>query len=368
MKKKIAFITLSFEGGGAEKILTRLLINLHSEMKIVVITFYHKGRYLDDILALPGLEYHCIHAENGNTISFAIRIHKIISQTRPDKILSFLYYPNIVTYLSLIGLKTPFIPSERSNHRLYLTNSFKHRVWKWLLKKVYIKAASIITISYESKTAIETDFNIPKHKISVIYNGLSFPLLDKLKTESITDFIFEKNIHYLVAVGSFSTAKNYPMLIESFLLLHKKHNDTRLLILGKGDSEREILQVIERYNLGEAVHLLGYRTNPYKYLSHASCYVLSSKWEGFPNALLEAMYINGHVISTRCPTGPSEIITHKEDGMLCETNNSSGFADAMEKMCFDEDFRVLVFENSRKKIAKFDEKIMVGKYKELLGK
>ena len=71
---------------------------------------------------------------------------------------------------------------------------------------------------------------------------------------------------------------------------------------------------------------MGYRNNPYKYLKYASCYVLSSSREGFPNALLEAMYINGHVVSTNCPTGPSEIILNNEDGLLCEMNNPEELA------------------------------------------
>jgi glycosyltransferase involved in cell wall biosynthesis len=101
-------------------------------------------------------------------------------------------------------------------------------------------------------------------------------------------------------------------------------------------------------------------------LKYASCYVLSSSWEGFPNSLLEAMYVNGHVVSTNCQTGPAEIISNNEDGILCEPDNPEELAAAMERMCFDEDFRIKVFDNSRKKIAKFDEKIMVQEYRKLL--
>ena len=365
MKRKIVFITLSLDGGGAEKILSRLVVNLHNEFDIVLVTFYRKGRYLEELLSLPGLEYHCLDAEHGNTLSFALRLRKIIKKASPDKILSFLYYPNIVTYLAQSGFNTPLVFSERSNHRLYLANSFKHKIWKWLLQRAYIKATSIITVSDGSRSAIASDFRVSDKKIHTIFNGLNFPLLDKLRNEQVTDFKTD-NLCYILAVGSINKAKNYPLLIESFSILHSRHERTRLIILGKGELEDEINELITQLNLHEAIYMAGYCDNPYKYMKFASCYVLSSSWEGFPNSLLEAMYINGHVVSTNCPTGPSEIISHNEDGLLCEMNNREELASAMEKMCFDENFRKYVFENSRRKIAKFDERIMVQEYRHLL--
>lgn len=367
-KIKLLIIILHLEGGGAEKILSRLILNLYNEFDIVLVTFYRKGRYLEELLSLPGIEYHCLNAESGNTLSFAIRLRRIIKKASPDKVLSFLYYPNIVAYLSLTGFSIPLILSERSNHRLYLKTSIKHRVWKWLLGNAYRKAETIITVSDESKAAIVYDFRIQGEKICTIYNGLSFPYLDRLMDEPVTDFDFIKDISYIIAVGSINKAKNYPLLIESFSILHSKHEDTRLVILGKGEMENEINELITRLNLHEVIYLGGYCANPYKYLKHASCYVLSSSWEGFPNSLLEAMYVNGHVVSTNCPTGPSEIISHNEDGLLCELNNPEELANAMEKMCYDNDFRKYVFNNSRRKIAKFDEKIMISKYRKIFIK
>jgi glycosyltransferase involved in cell wall biosynthesis len=368
MKKKIVFITLSLEGGGAEKILSRLILNLYNEYNIVLVTFYHKGRYLEELLAIQGLEYHCINAERGNTLSFAIRLRRIIKKVSPCKVISFLYYPNIVTYLSLIGLDTPYILSERSNHRFYLTNTFKHSIWKWLLNKAYRNSASIITVSDESKAAIISDFHVPGEKIQTIHNGLSYSLLDQMKDEPVKDYDFKEETRHIIAVGSINRAKNYPLLLKSFSNLHLKHKNTRLIILGKGEMEGEINELIEELNLHDVVHLAGYRANPYKYLKYASCYVLSSSWEGFPNSLLEAMYVNGYVVSTNCPTGPSEIISHNVDGLLCEVNNSGELTKAMEKICFDENFRKIVFDNSRRKIAKFDEKIMIDKYRQIFNK
>lgn len=368
MKNKIVFITLSLEGGGAEKVLTQIIHNLYNDFDIVLITFYNRGRYLPEILANPCVVYQCINAETGNTLSFATRIRRIIKRENPSKVISFLYYPNIVTYLSLLFSDIPFIVSERSNHRLYLTNSFKHKIWKFLLKRAYARASSVVSVSAGLAKSIATDFKLPTDKIVTIYNGLSFPHLNKMKDEAVTEFRFRNNISYILAVGSLNKAKNYELLITSFDILRRRNNMVELLILGKGEMEKEVRNQIGSLDLDDVIHLPGYCQNPYKFMAAARCYVLSSRWEGFPNSLLEAMYINGHVVSTDCPTGPSEIITNGEDGILCEPGNPDDLALALEKMCFDDDFRSKVYENSRKTILKFDENIMVSRYKELFLK
>ena len=366
-KKNIVIITLSFDGGGAEKILLSIIKNLANEFNFTVITFYDKGIYLDEIKTIPHIKYHCIHAENGNTIIFAWRIHKIIKSLNPYRVLSFLYYPNIVTYLSLLGLRINHIPSERSNHQKYLSKSFKHRVWKWLLRCTYNNAFKIVSVSEANRKLIQGDFNITNNKLVTIFNGISFQKLDKLKTESIEDFIFTHDKKYIISVGNLYPVKNYPLLIESFNLVHEKFPNTQLLIIGKGDQLNELKDLTKKKKLSDSIFFLGFKKNPHAYVFKASCYVLSSYYEGFPNSLIEAMYVNGHVISTNCPTGPSEIITNMEDGILCPVNDSQLLAKAMEKLCYDENFREMVYLNSRKKILQFDEKRMILNYLNLMN-
>jgi GalNAc-alpha-(1->4)-GalNAc-alpha-(1->3)-diNAcBac-PP-undecaprenol alpha-1,4-N-acetyl-D-galactosaminyltransferase len=367
-KFRLLIVAQHLEGGGAERILSRLILNIYMEMDITLVTLYDRGRYLEQVKLLNGIEYKCIHAERGNTLNFVRRLRKIVSDNKPDKVLSFLYFQNILTYLALKGMNIPFILSERSNHRLYFTNSLKHRIWKLLLKNAYRRAQNIITVSGESKSAIISDFKPATDKVHVIYNGLSYSQLDKLKEEPVTEFEFRADENYIIAVGSLSKAKNYPLLISGYSILHSRHKNTELIVIGKGEMECAIREIVAQKGLDSVVHFMGYCTNPYKYLNKASCYVLSSSWEGFPNSLLEAMYINGHVISTDCPTGPAEIITHNFDGLLCEPDNPEELANAMGKMCFDEDFRKKVFENSRIKIATFDEEKMIREYRDIILK
>jgi len=354
------------EGGGAEKIIASLLRNLKSGMEICLVTFYAGGRFLNEDGFLRGMKYHTLRAERGNTVNFAWRLRKILRKEKPDKIISFLYYPNIITYLAVAGLNIPIILSERSNHRLYLTSSFKHRVWRFLLRLAYRRAEKVITVSDASAEFIMNDFGITAEKIRTIYNGISFKHLDELKNEPVTEIDFPSGSRYILTAGSLSRSKNHSLLIDAFGLVKSRHENICLVILGKGEMEEVLKKKIGEAGLSGSVFMPGYALNPYKFMTGALCFVLSSKWEGFPNVLLEAMYVNGHVVSTDCPTGPSEIITHGVDGILCEPDNAEDLAAGIEKMCFDEEFREKVYMNSREKIINFGENRMVEEYRELL--
>jgi len=94
-----------------------------------------------------------------------------------------------------------------------------------------------------------------------------------------------------------------------------------LLILGKGEDQTKIEQIINSLNLSQSVNLLGYQKNVYKYLDKAKCFILSSLWEDPGFVLLEASYLNLPIISSNCPNGPSEILKNNERGFLFQNNN-----------------------------------------------
>jgi GalNAc-alpha-(1->4)-GalNAc-alpha-(1->3)-diNAcBac-PP-undecaprenol alpha-1,4-N-acetyl-D-galactosaminyltransferase len=93
---------------------------------------------------------------------------------------------------------------------------------------------------------------------------------------------------------------------------------------------------------------------------------MSSKWEGFPNALAEAMFLNGHVVSTDCPTGPADIITHEHDGLLSPNDDAEKLSENLERILYDKDLRELLCHNSRISIRRFDEKKMVETYRKII--
>jgi len=363
--RKLLFLILNLDGGGSEKIFTRLVSNLCHMHEVVVVTFYEEGIFLSEIRNLP-VQYYNLSSNSNDTLRFAQRLRKILKKERPEKVISFLYYPNIVSFLALIGLRIKHIPSERSNHRMYLTRSIKHIIWKDLLRHAYQNSIKIIALTERIKNFIIEDFRISEKKIAVIPNGLNFDVLNKLADDNIPGNVFDTNKKNIVAVGRFTEAKNYPLLIEAFKILHEKHPETRLHIVGSGELQERIKTLIKFKNLEESINLPGFQKNPYPYVKKADCYVMSSKWEGFPNALAEAMYVNGHVVSTDCPTGPADIIKHEHDGLLSANDDAEKLAENLERILYDNDLRNKLYDNSRISIQRFDEKNMIDKYRRII--
>jgi len=103
----------------------------------------------------------------------------------------------------------------------------------------------------------------------------------------------------------------------------------RLLILGEGEDKFKLRILIEKYGIEECVQLLGFINNPYPYLKRADAFVLSSKWEGFPNALLEALACGTPVVATDCPSGPAEMLENGKYGPLVPVGAAEAMAEAI---------------------------------------
>jgi len=359
---KVVFITLNLGKGGAEKVFTTLVKSLNNVFEIHVVSI-HSGGYYEKEIMNTNVNYYTLGGPDGNTFNYVVRFGKLIKKINPDVVISFLWYPNIISGLAAFFSKTKLIVSERSNHRIYLKENFKKKfLWKNILKLVYGKANLIIPNSVKMGENIITDFKVNPDKVKVIHNGIDFEKIDGLANEIINDFDFKKNIKYLMALGRLDEPKNYSMLLKSFKILSDRNSNVELLIIGDGLLKDKHFEEAKTLGIIEKVHFVGFKSNPYKYLKKADCYVMSSKIEGFPNALIEAMYITGKVVSTNCETGPDEIITNDEDGFLVRVDDYQQMAESIEKILYDNELQSKFYNNSRKKIKTFGKDKMIEKF------
>ncbi len=365
-KKNILIITIGLDGGGAEKIVTTLAENLHTVFNLHLVTFKNSGIYLDRVKSVLGNSCRALDIVERNTIKKVLVIRKIIKEIQPDKIISFLYYPNLVTFLANLALGTEHIACERSCHRFYFKPRVKDYIWKFLMYFMYKQARYIVAISTRMAEFIYTDFGVDPKKIIVIPNGIDFKQIDQLQAEPLSDYSFSPERNTIISVGRLSAEKNYPLLLHAVQRLREKHSNVDLLILGDGILKSDLQQLCKTLNISEHVSFMGFQPNPYKYLKNSQVFVLTSDYEGFPNSLLEAMYVIGNVISTDCDLGPSEIITNNVDGILTKVGDVNELADALEKMLFNQQFRQEIYRNSRKKIINFSHRKMTADYRFLL--
>ena len=132
----------------------------------------------------------------------------------------------------------------------------------------------------------------------------------------------------ILAAGRLAEQKNFLMLIRAFAEV-RSQLDVRLILLGEGPQREQICDLIYSLNIEEYVSMPGWVDNPYSFMAKADLFVLSSSWEGCPNVLLEALACGCPVVSTDCPSGPSEILEHGRWGRLVPVNDQTALAEAI---------------------------------------
>ena len=142
----------------------------------------------------------------------------------------------------------------------------------------------------------------------------------------------------LLACGRLTKQKDYPTLFQAFARL--SGNDLRLNILGDGELRQSLTQMAQDLGIADRVTFLGFQRDPFSHMRRADIFVLSSRWEGFGNVLVEAMAMGTPVVSTDCPHGPAEIIEDNLTGLLVPTESPEALAVALQRLIDDPDLRL----------------------------
>jgi glycosyltransferase involved in cell wall biosynthesis len=242
-----------------------------------------------------------------------------ISASKPNAVISFLDTTNILTLLATRGLNIAVLVSERNEPGKYQT-----RVWQQLRHWIYPFADKIIVQTERAKKHFYSNL---ESYISVIYNPVLLPPYNK---DTFSEQLL--NEKSLIAIGRLEQQKGFDLLLRAFEQLKDTYADWKLTILGEGSLRAELETLRNQLGLAQRVHLPGRVKNPYEFLHQADIFVMSSRFEGFPNALCEAMASGLPVISTDCPCGPREIIRHEVDGILVPNEDVSALAAAMARL------------------------------------
>jgi glycosyltransferase involved in cell wall biosynthesis len=183
------------------------------------------------------------------------------------------------------------------------------------MKLLYRRADKVITVSRLLERDFATTYGVPAEKITTIYNPYDFddmrqkgqlPLPEENQSFFESGFVFAN-------VGRMVHQKGLWHLVKAFAQVHEKRPEAKLVMIGEDWTDGKLPALLEKLQLQESVLLTGRVRNPYQYLQRAQCYVLSSLFEGFPNALVEAMACGLPVIAADCPSGPREILYREPD-------------------------------------------------------
>lgn len=335
---RILIVIHSLHSGGAERV-TANLSRVWAEQgwEVFVVTIASTG--LDFFQLHPAVKRIALNLAGDSTSLFtavlanACRVRalrRVIQGERPDIVLGMMTTSGILSVLAGWGLPCRVFVSERTYPPMIPLGTF----WEYLRRWSYTKATAVVAQTREGQVWIER--HCPGSKVTVIPNHVPWPLENgepHLKPESVVS----AQRLLLLAVGRLGEEKQFNILINAFASLAQGHDNWDLVILGEG-SERHALETqLRSLGLENRVKLPGRAGNVSDWYRRADLFVLSSRFEGFPNVLVEAMACGCPAVSFDCATGPRDIIRHGVDGILVPPQSGAeGLATAIHSLLTDE--------------------------------
>lgn len=257
------------------------------------------------------------------------QLEYVLNKEKPDIVFASMFYVNTrLLALSVLHRNIKFI--IRNDNYLYTLT----KTQRFIVRSTYWLADTIIAQTDEMRNELLHLPFLNKNKIVVLQNPIDTQRIDKQAKEP-SPYRDAKEIHY-VASGRFFHEKGFDILIKAFKLVIEEQSNSVLYIVGNNQGNcaayyQKIQQLIDDLGIQEKVHCVGFQNNPYVYVKNADCFVLSSRNEGLPNVLIEALYLGTPVAATFCIPVIGRIVTEGKTGYLAEPENPQSLACAMLK-------------------------------------
>lgn len=350
MKRGI-FILSNLHAGGAEKVILHLLRNLdRAKFSVTLLVLQSEGELLAEVPEWIDLRVLNVrHTRN----SF-FKILRVLRTEKSDFVLSTLTHLNIL--LCIIGFVVPVkIVIRESN---VLSQLISSKIQKLLYRILINRADLVIAQSEDMMIDLIKNFKCDKSRIVKIHNPVDINLIqDKCKEELPDKY---RNKKFLLSVGRLSYQKGYDLLINTFAKL--PHKDYYLFILGQGADELALKQLSLNLGVNDKVLFIGYDSNPYKYMAKADFFISSSRFEGFPNVVIEALACGCPVVANSYRGGINEILKDNDQlGIIIDITDVESFVSALNRLQ-----RVDIISMKKHIREQYEVKSIVTKYQDVL--
>lgn len=329
MKKSIVFVLPNLDSGGVEKVAINYLKQLAKDKYNVILIVFNKT---NDLLSLIPNSVNLIDLKTNSTKYSLIKLIKLFNKLKPDVV-----YTGHSRVAVLVQFSKLFTGRFKHLARMQSMPSLEKKYKKYgliqrvLYKIAFQRADVVLAETQDMKDDAINSFSIKECKVKVMHNPLDKFLIEK---SIISSYPLANTSNEIVAIasGRLCKDKDYDTLIKATIKVLELYPHFKLYILGRDDGEENTLQnLILKNNLQQVVVLKGFQSNPYKYYSSSSLFILSSRREGFPNVLIENYYLNTPIVATKCVPIISELINDGINGYTCEIEDIDSLAESIIK-------------------------------------
>ncbi|MEO1997266.1 MAG: glycosyltransferase family 4 protein, partial [Planctomycetaceae bacterium] len=340
--QRLSLVIPSLAMGGAERVLSRMANHWASEGRRVTLITLDAVR--GDSYALSSnverVGLNLLNHSRGLLSAVRHNVQRVrglrnaLKQSRPDLVISFLDTMNVTTLLACLGTGIPVVATERTDPRQHSIGF----VWNWLRRWSYPRCAALVVQTPEVRRHFVPP--LPGASVFVIPNAV-FGVEPSRPAQAVDG----RSI--VLGVGRLSDEKGFDVLIDVFAGLADDHPNWRLVILGDGPRHQALAAVIRRWGLQDRIELRGWVTVPAEWYTAADVFVLPSRYEGFPNALLEAMAFGKPVLATNCSPAIRVIIQNEQNGLIVPAEDSAELSRGLRRLMTDTDLRTRLGEAAR---------------------
>jgi glycosyltransferase involved in cell wall biosynthesis len=330
--QELALFSPSLRAGGAEQVMVTLANGLAARgIGVSLLLACCEGPFLSQVD--PAVRVVDLKATRVRSSIMALA--RYLRRERPSALLSFQTHANLVAIAarSISGAPVRLVVSERSSFAGSEAQaiSFKTRFVRLLARFAYRKADAVTVVAQAMVSEVTAATKLSSERVLFIPNPIVSPTLYKLAAEPADHpFTRQPGPPLIVSAGRLAPEKGFLTLVQAFASL-RRQMEARLLILGEGPCRPALEDLVRELDLERDVGMPGFLANPFPSMKAASLYVLSSKFEGMPGALIQAMALGTPVVSTDCLTGPSEILEGGRWGKLVPVGNAVELAEAMRQ-------------------------------------
>jgi len=327
---RIALFLPSLQGGGVERVMLHLVRGFAARgFAVDMVLARAEGPYLKHVPP----QVRVVDLGVQRALFSLPRLIRYVRHTQPCALLSAKDYVNLVAIWACRWARVPtrlvvsvHIPLSVD---MQYASQLKARLIPVLARQLYPDAYRVVAVSQGVAADILSLYQLMPDKVEVIYNPVVTPELITQSWEPVEHpWLAAGELPVILGAGRLTVQKDFVTLIRAFARV-RQHHEARLIILGEGEDRPILERLVRELGLQEWVALPGFVENPYAWMRRAAVFVLSSRWEGLPTVLVEAMACGTPVVSTDCPSGPREILEGSKWGKLVPVGDEAALAEAI---------------------------------------